>query len=360
MNRLDHIFNVDEFIAQKQKGKEKTELKWSENVMGEEFKANKFNPVSQKNYYTKFNNSLYNPDEFKKYWSRKKNIKGIYKEDLDKDGIIDYIALDNDGDVVGFNNQIILDKKNSLYPYQRKYYEQPEDYRSKYSLNQFLETQKNIKDYRDIEKSTKRRQNQLWYDLYVIFIKTEKLMNKLTPKQLESTAKKIYELGKYILKPKTLDSSSVKPLFKKALFKELYDNVIESFDGGFITVFNLTPETVLYMVENKFNGFKDFCINNDIFNPIRLTIEEVQKIYDYYRDVDEKTVPAYRKDNLIDNWYNQKLIEIDVSKQKPKPKPPRFTQLEGKYITNFDRYARKNKKLAKLQETFDLNKGGDE
>lgn len=361
MNRLD-LFNAADFIAKKQ-GKKKT-LDWSQNEMNEVFNNGLFSPSKQKNYYTTFNNRLYNPDEFKKYWSSKKNIKGIYKEDLDNDGIDDYIAVNNLNRLVGFNNQIILDKENSLYPYQRNYYEKDKDYRSKYSFNQFLEEQKNKEGYRDIEKSVKRRKNQAWYRIYDIFIKSEELKSKTTPKKLEAAAKKIYELGKYVLKPKELDSSAIEPLLKKALFKEIYENTIESYEGGYIYVFNLTPETVLYWINNKFNGFKEFCSTNELFDKLRLTQAEVQSIYKYYEEVDKQTAPAYRKDTLDNAWYKQALTPYQ---EKPEVKVPRRSQLTLEDPFNYNSNARNkkfgkkfSKKLAKPEETLNLSASEDD
>lgn len=342
MSRLD-VFNVNDFIAQrKKKGQKKTGLEWGNNELHEVFNADKFSPSNQQNYYTTFNNKLYNPDEFKKYWGRKKNIKGIYQEDIDNDGYDDYIAVDNENNIIGFNNQIILNKKNSLYPYQRNYYKQDKDYRSKNSFNQFLDSQETIEGYEDITDRVTRRQNQAWYGLYTVFQATEELTNIATPKQLESAAKKFYELGKYILTPKELDSSVMEPLLKKALFKEIYENTIIS-AGSFITVFNLIPQTVLHCIKNKFKGFKEFCVKNEIFDPLRLSKEDVEKIYAYYKAADEQTVPAYRQESLANNWYNQQLI---APNPKVKPQPPRFTKLEQGYEFKYNKDAR-NKKLAK-------------
>lgn len=352
MSRLD-LFNAKEYIEQK-KGK-KNSLEWDPNGIPAGFNTGLFTPTSQKNYYSTINNRLYNPDEFKKYWSSKKNIQGIYKNDLDNDGIDDYIAVDNTNNLVGFNNQIILEKKKSLYPYQRKYYEKDEDYRSKYSFNQFLEGQKNIENYRDIEKSVKRRKNQAWYEIYLILTSIKGVVDNTTPKQLETAAKKFYELGKYILTPKTLDSSVIKPLLKKALFKEIYENTIIS-AGSFKYVFNLTSDTVLYWINNKFNGFKEFCSTSEVFDSLRLTQAEVQQIYDYYKEVDEQTMPAYRKVDLINPWYTQKLIE----QQEKEVKVPRRSQLTK--TSKFDKYypnarwdKKLQKKLAKPLEIIDIN-----
>lgn len=361
MNRLE-LFNAADFIAKKKQGKKKS-LDWSQNTMNEVFNNGLFSPSKQKNYYTTFNNRLYNPDEFKKYWSSKKNIKGIYKEDLDNDGIDDYIAVNNLNRLVGFNNQIILDKKNSLYPYQRNYYEKDKDYRSKNSFNQFLEEQKNIPGYRDIEKSVKRRQNQAWYELYRDFQSNETIAASTTPKQLETAAKKFYELGKYILKPKELDSSAIEPLLKKALFKEIYENTIIS-ARGFEYVFNLTPETVLYWINNKFNGFKDFCINDELFDKFRLTQADVQKIYKYYEEVDKQTAPAYRQEALAKAWYTNELTPYQ---EKPEVKVPKRSKLTLEDEFNYNPKARmekilakklgnkSGKKLAKPEESFDFN-----
>ena len=255
----------------------------------------------------RYNKNLLNPDQFAKYWQTGKH-KGykIYKG-LDKDGDNqpDLIAVNPEGQVVGFNERYVVEGKDAETPYRRAYYALDKDARAAQTYQQFLHQQQSINGWKDLTKFQTSRVKKPFY-IISTYLQTELENAGATQKERDLVGKKLLNIIAASFFASDAPAYQVKVIVSAPEFKKILE--------GFITAQYLKTylpdakkQEIVNGIVNSIRGYHDGGLIDKLktylarVNTNKLNAEGVETMY--LDTLSKKAASKIYKDNKFSPAY---------------------------------------------------------